>query len=319
MYVKVKLPEPVRNPGNFQSTCILHKTTYQKVQKDLSLAPFMIWEEHKQHSFMACPNGESSPEKKKLWNIGIWHDFHAPPWGGGNQFLLALRHGLQDVQRVTVVAKNDKDGIQQIQNSSQVLLANSITFRGKRDVLDQLKEASKLSLVHRVDGPYYVARYFKPLHNLTGPPKLPKEDKKTKQINQKYACATVFQSDWSLRANVQIGLSFRNPVVIPNTINPSIFHAAAAPQSPLTGRKIRIVASSHSNNVRKGFDTMMWLDSNLDFSRFEFFFIGGVPKSGFKPQKSKVLKSGDSESVADFFRSADIYWHLPDTNPRRTQ
>ena len=169
-------------------------------------------------------------------------------------------------------------------------------------------------MVHRVDGPYYVARYLKPLHNLTGPPKLPE--------NQSKICTCdrfSVQSDWSLRANVQIGLSLRNPVVIPNTINPSIFHAAAAPQSPLTGRKIRIVASSHSNNVRKGFDTMMWLDSNLDFSRFDFFFIGGVPKSGFKPQKSKVLKSGNSESVADFFRSADIYWHLPDTNPRRTQ
>jgi hypothetical protein len=164
---------------------------------------------------------------------------------------------------MTVVAKSDPDGKQVIQNTSQVLLANSITFKGSMDVLEQLKEKHNLALVHRVDGPYYVARYFQPL-NFTSLPKLPEEDKQTKQINRHFACATVFQSRWSLEANIKIGLALRNPVVIPNTVNPAIFYSV--PRAPLTGRTIKIVATSHSSNVRKGFDTMMWIDANLDFS-----------------------------------------------------
>jgi glycosyltransferase involved in cell wall biosynthesis len=306
-YVLRNIKEPARNPGKFQWTCVLRQSTYEKAQTDLKLAPFLIWEEHKQHAFHACPNDESV-KTTTLSNIGIWHDFHPPPWGGGNQFLLALRSGLEDLdwRRMTVVAKSDPDGKQVIQNTSQVLLANSITFKGSTDVLEELKEKHNLALVHRVDGPYYVARYFEPL-NFTSLPKLPTEDKRTKQINRNFACATVFQSQWSLEANIKIGLGLRNPVVIPNTVNPAIFYSV--PRVPLTGRRIKIVATSHSSNVRKGFDTMMWIDANLDYTRFEFVYMGGLPKTGFGPLRNvQIAKQAGSESVADFLRSGDIYF-----------
>lgn len=72
-------------------------------------------------------------------------------------------------------------------------------------------------------------------------------------------------------------------------------------------RKIRIVATSHSDNSRKGFDTMMWLDSHLNFDEFEFAYMGGRPKKGFHPQNIQLLDSGNSERVAEFLRSGDIY------------
>jgi glycosyltransferase involved in cell wall biosynthesis len=311
-YIPTKIAEPARNPGNFQYTCILRKSTYQNAQNNLDLAPFMIWEEHKQHTFQSCPHGESF-KTITLRNVGIWHDFMPPPWGGGNQFLLALRNGL-DALSVTVVGKNDPGGKELIQNSSHVLLANSITFRGETSVLDHLKNRSKLALVHRVDGPYHVARYFRSL-NFTGVLKskhLPEEDKKTKRFNKNYACATIFQSQWSLDANTKIGLPLRNPVIIPNTVDPEIFYWAPRP-SLENGRKLVIVASSHSDNARKGFDTMLWLDAHLDYDRFEFVYIGGRPNrpgSFDLPSISKMqlVPSGDSATVADVLRRGDIYF-----------
>jgi glycosyltransferase involved in cell wall biosynthesis len=321
-YIPTKIAEPARNPGSFQYTCILRKSTYQSAQSNLDLAPFMIWEEHKQHAFQSCPHGESF-KTTTLRNVGIWHDFMAPPWGGGNQFLLALRRGL-DALSVTVVGKNDPGGKELIQNSSHVLLANSITFRGETTVLDHLKNRSKLALVHRVDGPYHVARYFRSL-NFTGVLKskhLPEEDKKTKRFNKNYACATIFQSQWSLQANTKIGLPLRNPVIIPNTVDPEIFYWAPRP-SLENGRKLVIVASSHSDNARKGFDTMLWLDAHLDHDRFEFVYIGGRPNKpgSFDIQsnsKMRLVPSGDSASVADVLRQGDIYFacsrHEPASN-----
>jgi glycosyltransferase involved in cell wall biosynthesis len=306
-YVLHKFPEPSRNPGNFQKTCILRKKAYYKAQNYIAkLAPWLIWEEHKQHALDLCPKRE----KRHLENIGIWHDFHQPPWGGGNQFLLALRHGLEEYYSMNVVAKSDVDGKQRIENSSQVLLANGITFGGKVDVLERLKEGKKssLALVHRIDGPYYVARYFQSLNfsNTSKRITLPEEDQKTLQINQQFACATVFQSQWSLEANLKIGLTtLRNPVVIPNTVNPSIFYPSKRP--PREGRKLVIVATSHSANVRKGFDTMMWLDAHMDFGRFELVYMGGKPKTGFAPRNIQKATAGNSESVAEFLRTGDIY------------
>eukprot|EP00934_Nitzschia_sp_Nitz4_P003902 Nitzschia sp. Nitz4//scaffold28_size193895//1603//3705//NITZ4_001618-RA/size193895-processed-gene-0.244-mRNA-1//-1//CDS//3329545841//3892//frame0 len=304
-YDLVALPEPARNPGNFKYTCKLTKSTYTGAQRNAKLAPFLIWEEHKHHAFNACPDKDSSHHMTQLSNIGIWHDFHLPPWGGGNQFLLALRKGLEEYN-LSVQSKSDVNGSALIQSTSQVILANSITFKGKKDVLQNLKARNELALVHRVDGPYYSTRYGLPL-NLTSPPKkIPEEDRKTKQINREFACATVFQSKWSMQMNVNIGLNLRNPVIIPNTVDSEIFFPNST-NYPLQNRKIRIVATSHSDNARKGFDTMLWMDTHLDFERFEVSYMGGWPRHENSPTNIRVLVSGGSESVAAFLRSGDIY------------
>jgi hypothetical protein len=99
-------------------------------------------------------------------------------------------------------------------------------------------------------------------------------DKDTKQINHKYACVTVIPS---LQVNFQLGMTLCNPSVIPNTIDPTRFYYAPPSRPLIKGQTIKIVASLslHSNNhtVHKGqgsFDnTLMWLDSHLDDSRFE--------------------------------------------------
>jgi len=318
MYRYQRFAEPARNPGAFKYTCRLTKSTYGQAQSNVKLAPFLIWEEHKHHAFQSCPDPQTTDQMTRLSTIGIWHDFHPPPWGGGNQFLLALRQGLQGWHNMTVLAKSDagksideqRAQAERTASSSQVLLANSVTFKGNMDRLDELWRKNNLALVHRVDGPYYSTRHGRSLQNLTIPPTtdidIPPEDKKTKQINRQFACATVFQSKWSLEANLKIGLNLRNPILIPNTVDPSHFFPRKG-GLPKGTEKIRIVATSHSNNARKGFDTILWLDTHLDFGKFELVYVGGTPKTGFEPQHITILPQVDSKGVGSFLRTGHIY------------
>lgn len=325
IYQPRKIAEPARNKGGFRYTCVLTKNTYGQAQSDMKLAPFLIWEEHKHHAFHSCPDGETTEQMTQLSTVGIWHDFHPPPWGGGNQLLLALRRGFERWNNLTVLVKSDvstnttngerKAQAIQTASSSQVLLANSVTFKGGMDHLEKLKAKNNLALVHRVDGPYYSTRYGRHLENLTIPlhPSssveidIPQEDKKTKQLNLQFACATVFQSQWSLEANLKIGLNLRNPVLIPNTVDPAIFFPKPKESLSTVKKKVRIVATSHSSNARKGFDTLMWVDSHVDRDRFEVVYMGGTPKYGFTPQYISILPQVDSQGVADFLRTGDIY------------
>ena len=71
---------------------------------------------------------------------------------------------------------------------------------------------------------------------------------------------------YSLERHLELGLELRNPVVIPNAVDPTIFHPPAA-RTPLAGPKLRIVATSWSDNPRKGADTLRWLDEHLDVER----------------------------------------------------
>jgi len=297
---------PARNQ-NIQKSCLMNRKHYVQVQKHITLPPWIIWEMHKYTRFNSCPDDNYYFD---FSTVGIWHDFHKPPWGGGNQFLLALRHGMDEVG-VRVIGKNDPDnGQKRLLNESQIMLANAITFKGDTTPLDNLKAVNNLGLVHRVDGPYYVARYFKALNftDKQGPGPLDKEDNATRKINRRYACSTIFQSHWSMEANIKIGLDLRNPVVIPNMIDEEIFYPPKEPRAPLEGRKIRIVATSHSDNQRKGFDTMLWMDENLDFDRYEMMFMGGYPK-WFTPKHGlQIITANGSNAVADFLRSGDIYF-----------
>ncbi len=117
-------------------------------------------------------------------------------------------------------------------------------------------------MVHRVDGPIGAYRGFDD-----------GTDARLVELNRELANATVLQSRYSLEKHRELGLELRDPVVIPNAVDPAIFHAPAA-REPLDGRKARIIASSWSFNPRKGSETLAWLDRHLDRERFELTFVG---------------------------------------------
>ena len=82
-------------------------------------------------------------------------------------------------------------------------------------------------MVHRVDGPIGVYRGFDD-----------GTDRAIVEANRELAAATVVQSRFSLEKHAELGLELRAPVVIPNSVDPSIFHPPER-REPLAGRRVR--------------------------------------------------------------------------------
>lgn len=214
-------------------------------------------------------------------DIAVFHEFLPPPTGGGSQFLRALtgefrRRGL-DVE------------VNRISGATPVCLFNSFNFEFARLQRFARRECR---LAHRVDGPIGTYRGFDD-----------GTDWRILEINHALADATVFQSRYSLERHVELGLELRSPVVITNAVDPAIFHPPAAREA-LPGRRVRIIASSWSDNPRKGTATFEWLDRNLDHDRFELTFVG---RSSVALGRATMIPALPSDELADLLRSQDLY------------
>ena len=214
-------------------------------------------------------------------DLAVFHDFVPPPYGGGNQFLLALvgelsRRGLAlEVNRISA--------------GTSACLFNSFNFDFSR-----LRRFARpgVRMVHRVDGPIGVYRGFDD-----------GTDGRILEINRELADATILQSRYSLEKHRQLGLGLVKPLVIPNAVDWSIFHPPAE-RPPLVGRRVRLIATSWSANPRKGADVLAWLDRNLDWKRYEMTFVGHSP--AVLPHM-RLVGPVPSAQVADELRSHDVF------------
>jgi glycosyltransferase involved in cell wall biosynthesis len=213
-------------------------------------------------------------------DVAVFHEFQAPPYGGGNQFLLALvgewrRRGLAvEVNRVS--------------GHTPSCLYNSFNFdfrRLRRFAGDGVR------MVHRVDGPIAAYRGFDD-----------GTDARIVQINA-LADATILQSRYSLAKHEALGLELRNPVVISNTVDPTIFHPPSSFE-PLDDRPLRVVTSSWSENPRKGADVLKWLDANLDLDAVHVTFAGQTRE---RFERIHVVSPLPSRELADVLRAHDVY------------
>jgi glycosyltransferase involved in cell wall biosynthesis len=214
-------------------------------------------------------------------DVAVFHEFHPPPYGGGNQFLLALVRELRG--RGLAVETNRLSG------GTPACLFNSFNFDFRR-----LRRFARdgVRMVHRVDGPIGVYRGFDD-----------GTDEAIARINRELAAATIFQSEYSLAKHRELGLELAAPVVIPNSVDPAIFHPPVA-RDPLQGRRVRIVASSWSDNPRKGADILGWLDEHLDFDAFEVTFAG---RTQAVLRRISVVGPLPSEALAALLRAQDVY------------
>jgi glycosyltransferase involved in cell wall biosynthesis len=214
-------------------------------------------------------------------DLSIFHEFEPPPAGGGHQFLRAFWK--QAEMRGLKVENNT------VSRTTRACLFNSFNFDEGR--LRLTRRASAL-YVHRVDGPIDVYRGRED-----------GVDKGIHAVNQKIADKTIFQSRYSLEKHLELGMEFRNPVVIMNAADPDIFH----PRGRIvfsSSRRIRLIASSWSSNINKGAPVYEWLDENLDWCRYAFTFVGSSPV----PFKNiQVIPPVDSHRLATLLRESDIY------------
>ncbi len=213
-------------------------------------------------------------------DMAIFHDFRPPPYGGGNQFLLALARELEG--RGLVVEVNRLSG------GTRTCLFNSFNFdfaRLRRFVRDGVR------MVHRVDGPIGVYRGFDD-----------GTDRRITAVNRDLAEATILQSRFSLDKHRELGLDLNDPVVIHNAVDPAIFHPPETRQP--ARRPLRVIATSWSDNPRKGSDVLEWLDRHLDLDSYELTFAGNTQA---RLERIRVVGPLGSEPLAELLRTQDVY------------
>ena len=214
-------------------------------------------------------------------DLALFHELAAPPTGGGHQFLRAL------------VGEFEGRGLQvelnRISGGTPACLVNSFNFDFRR-----LRRFARegVRMVHRVDGPIGTYRGFDD-----------GTDARIAEINAELAAATIVQSCYSLDAHRALGIELRVPVVIPNSVDSAIFHPPVT-REPLAGRRVRVIATSWSDNPNKGSDVLTWLDRNLDCDRYELTFAG---RSAERFEHVAMLGAIPSSTLADELRRHDVY------------
>jgi len=172
--------------------------------------------------------------------------------GGGNQFLKAIKNYLVD-----------KGLYSEHYQDADVIVFNSYQYIDK--VIKIKKEFPKKVFIHRIDGPI---RLYQNMND--------KRDSITNTANELLADGTIFQSKWSQKENYRLGIKRKEfETTIINAPNPSIFNSDS--KSDISATKTRLIATSWSDNWKKGFAYYKWLDEHLDFDKYSMTFIGRSP------------------------------------------
>ncbi len=235
----------------------------------------------------------ATPAIKQALHIGVWHEFFKPPYGGGNQFMMALTKALS--KRGHYIIANI------LKRRVDVYLLNSVHFDIEKFRAARRKRA--LQIVHRIDGP---------IQNYRG--NSAELDELCQQLNKELACFTIVQSIYTLTQNYQLGYQFIHPVLIRNAVDPEIFNRNG--KIPFSSeRKIRIISTSWSDNPRKGGAIYQWLDEHLDFERYEYTFVGRLPEAYQRMTHVHVLPPVPSEELAAMLKQHDIYLTASQNDP----
>jgi glycosyltransferase involved in cell wall biosynthesis len=217
----------------------------------------------------------------RVADISVFHEFSPPPCGGGHQFLRML---MEEFRKHGFIVENNK-----ISSKTKACLFNSFNFDCSR--LRYLHRA-KIRMIHRIDGPITVYRG-----------RDDGSDKMIFSMNMEFADASIFQSAYSMNKHLEMGMMFKNPIVIHNTVSPLIFNKEGRILFS-ENRRIKILAASWSDNINKGFDVYKWLEERLDMDRYDFTFVG---RSHIKFKHIKMLKPLPSEELAAIMRGHDVF------------
>src|SRR3989344_6336738 len=218
--------------------------------------------------------------------IHILYNFQNKPWGGGNQFLKALKNELE------------RQGLYEAEpGKADIILFNS--HHNSNEVFAAKKKYNGKVFIHRIDGPLYLSRGSN------------KElDKIIYAFNGLVADGTIFQSQWCREKNKEsFGVATRYEAVIHNAPDGNIFNRQKKDFNPA---KVRLVASSWSSNARKGFEVYKYLDDHLDFSKYEMTFVGNSPLAF---NNITCIKPVHSKQLAEILQGHDMYITASQNDP----
>jgi glycosyltransferase involved in cell wall biosynthesis len=238
--------------------------------------------------------------------ICIWYKLYQGPWGGGNQFLIALskcisRSGHQVINKpdstTDIVLLNshnrganrflDPLKVEKLQNSS---FSESFTPFGKF-IRESSSKCRRAALIHRLDG---IPHLIRGVHT--------QADSILRAINQ-LSDGTIFQSKYSKNAFVREGITPLFSKVILNGVDPDFFFPELKNEKP--PKNFKFIASSWSSNPKKGFSYLAELSQVPDV---EISFAGRWCKE--IPSKNvKILGILNSKTLADVYRSSHALVH----------
>ena len=202
-------------------------------------------------------------------------------WGGGNQFLKNLKEKFLKMQNL---CDHPKD-------------ADIILFNSHHNLIETLIYKIKYpnkKFIHRIDGP---------ISSYRGDEEK-KLDKLIYSFNSKISNGTIFLSKWSKDENIKNGyLSNNNYKIIYNAPNNQIFKEKKYTLTNHTG-KIKILASSWSDNLLKGFDIFKHLDENLDLNKYQMTFVGN---SKIKFRNIKIINPVKNELLYNYIENSDVF------------
>jgi len=216
--------------------------------------------------------------------VHIAFDFKDGPWGGGNQFLKALR---EQWRKKGVYAENFDDADAYLTNAFPT--GNMELFRKPID--KKIKENK--FIFYRLDGLYYRNR-------------LDESQKKIDDVCMFFANnfvdGVIYQTNWikEIQQNYGIDSNISNVTCL-NAPDDNIFSKSDI--LDING-KIKLVSTCWAPNKRKGFDFYKYLDENLDFSKYEMTFLGNSPVD-FKNIKMK--KPLSSKELAEELKNYNTF------------
>ena len=219
-------------------------------------------------------------------------DFKEGPWGGGNQFLKALRNYFREKG---IYSENAEE--------AEAILINGHQY-GKNNLYflklwKLLRSRPDIVVLHRVDGPISIVR-----GNGSG------IDKLIYFVKAMIAHGTIFQSRWSRNQNLLLGMQENKiSTIITNAPDPNIF---CSKEKQSAGAKTRIISTSWSPNPRKGFNIYKYLDRHLNWDRYEMTFIGNSPGTFSRIKHIPPVKSSE---LASLLHQHDIFLTASQNDP----
>ena len=202
------------------------------------------------------------------------------PWGGGNQFLKALVSYLTE-KELYVTNPIEAD----------VVLVNS---KDELNLIPELAQKYGKTIIHRVDGIFSVYRGPEHLHL----------DHQIYYFLKNFSSGVIYQSCWSKVCHRQNGApKHENEIVIYNAPDSNIFNTTGKTKRK-NSDKIRLITTSWSPNLRKGFGTLQFLDQNLDFDKYEYVFVGQSP---VKFKNIEMIDAVPSIKLAEIIKTCDIF------------
>lgn len=225
--------------------------------------------------------------------LHILYNFQKNAWGGGNQFLLALKKQFEHMECYT-----------ENREQADVIFFNSYPFRAEHffDTLFHLKKQHpEKIIVYRLNGPISFIRgkdaYI---------------DRAIRLFNDMLADGIIFQSKWCQEQNHNFfGISSSFETVIYNAPDNTIFNREE--KTPFhSDKKIKLIMASWSTNPRKGFALYNFLDTHLNFDKYEATFVGNTPSPFQHIRYAGILSSNE---LAKELKRHDIFITASENDP----